>query len=682
MSKKITALNPKAEFFSTDLAACAPSVVSFSNLSVDADNYSWDFGDSTTSTNQHPSHIYNTPGIFDVTLIASSIYGCADTFKIDQYIKALGPITNFTASSLSGCSPLEVTFTDHSQNASAYTWNFGDGYEDFTINATHTYVDSGSFTVSLVTADTAGCISFYELPQQVVVLDSPESSFTASGTSGCQPLITTFTNTSANYAHLTWFFDDGNTTSVSNPVHQYDNPGIYNAQLVTYNAAGCSDTTSLTQPIEVFAVPLPQFSTSGATGCAPFHVTFTDQSANLSGPHYLWDFGNGFTSTDPNPSFDFNPPGPYIVSVTVTNNGGCSASATFPAAIIVSDTVPPNETKIYSVSVVSDTSVKIIWENNPAIDLAAYVVYRLDPLTNQFSIAYTETNVQNTNFSLTSEYTDTGLNTLLYSYTYKVQAIDTCGTTIPLDSLDAHTTINISSLAFNEDIYVNWSAYGGCPVSGYQLYRAAPGETFNYVTTVSGNITSYLDTGFTCPLPYAYKVMATDLCGNTYTSFSDTSVTHPLNTLDNQVVDIVRSTVYENSSVLTEWAQPQIHPELVAQFDIYRSTDNINFSYVESVPSVQTDFMDYNVDVQNEHYYYKILVINTCDIAEDLSDISSTIILKGEIDELRMTHLTWTPYEGWDQGVEYYILEHKDENGHWQFLRQVNGNILNYEHQE
>ena len=229
---------------------------------------------------------------------------------------------------------------------------------------------------------------------------------------------------------------------------------------------------------------------------------------------------------------------------------------------------------------------------------------------------------------------------------------------------------------------MNWTPYGGCPVSSYQLYRAEPGGSFDYLATLSPDSLSFLDTTFICPLPYSYKVMATDLCGNTYTSYSDTSVTIPVNSLEGQVVDVVRSTVYENQSVLTEWTQPLVHPEMVAQFDIYRSTDNSNFHYVKSVPSVQTDYMDYDVDVQNEHYYYKILVVNTCEIGEDLSGVTSTIILKGEMDEARQVHLNWTPYTGWENGVEYYILEKKDENGHWQLLHQVGGNELNYDYGE
>ena len=148
------------------------------------------------------------------------------------------------------------------------------------------------------------------------------------------------------------------------------------------------------------------------------------------------------------------------------------------------------------------------------------------------------------------------------------------------------------------------------------------------------------------------------------------------------MVDVIRSTVIENSSVLSEWKQPLIHPEMVEQFDIYRSTDNSNFYFITSVPSVQTDFMDYTVDVQNEKYFYKILVINTCDIGEDLSGLTSTVLLTGEMDETHRVYLKWSSYDGWENGVEYYIIEMIDENGNWQLIRQVDGNILKHDFQE
>ncbi|MBL0104728.1 MAG: PKD domain-containing protein [Bacteroidetes bacterium] len=430
------------------------------------------------------------------------------------------------------------------------------------------------------------------------------------------------------------------------------------------------------------ATPVPDVAVTDCVGCTPFHVIFVNNTGNTDSASYFWDFGNGMTSASANPVMDFTNPGFYDVTLTVTNANGCSSQMSYPAMIHVLDTIPPNESKVLSVSVVNDTQVKIIWENNPAIDLAAYVVYRKADYSNTYSVIYTDNNPQNTNYALTSEFTDSGLNTLLKTYTYKVQAIDICGKTIPLDSCKAHTTVNISSQRSGNNIAVNWTPYGGCDVNTYELYRAEPDGPFSYLTTLPGDKYDYLDSTFICPLPYRYKVMATDLCGSTYTSYSDTSQTIPVNTLENQVVDVVRSTVVDNQYVLTEWKQTEVHPEMVSQFEIYRSTDNVNFRYLTTVPPVQTDYIDNDVDVQNTNYYYKILIINTCNIDQDPSSNTSTIVLKGSMDESRMVHLDWTPYKGWDHGVDYYILEKKDDNGHWQLLKQVDGETREYNYQE
>jgi hypothetical protein len=100
------------------------------------------------------------------------------------------------------------------------------------------------------------------------------------------------------------------------------------------------------------------------------------------------------------------------------------------------------------------------------------------------------------------------------------------------------------------------------------------------------------------------------------------------------------------------------------------------------LPPQQTDYIDHDVDVQNNHYYYKVLVLNTCDIAEDLSGNTSTIILKGEMFEDRSVRLTWTKYNGWENGIDYYIIEKQDEQGNWILLKQVPGSTTEYGYQE
>ncbi len=682
MPNLINALHIVTDFTTNDRSGCAPYLVNFTNNSVDANTYLWDFGDSTTSTNQNPSHIYNHPGIYTVTLISSSTHGCSDTLVRQQYIHVLGPVTNFTASAFSGCNPFNVTFTDLSQDALDWSWTFGDGYASTQQSPVHLFQDTGSFIVALVTHDTSGCSSYYQLPQPIVVHAVPVASFNTTDTLGCQPFTADFSNASLYSDSYYWDFGDGDSSSSTNPSHVYTVPGTYHVNLISLNQFGCSDTFLLPQPVIVHQTPQPAFTVDTSQGCSTLYVNFQNLSENLSEPTYLWDFGNGTTSTLANPPAQFPDPGFYNISLTVTNSSGCTNSVMYPAYIHVFDTLPPAITNILSVSVTSNTTVEIKWENNPAIDLGAYKLYRLNPLTGVYENIYTIYNPNNTVFTLDPSYVDSGLNTLHQTYTYKLQTLDVCGYTIGLDELTAHTTINVTSQRVGNSIQVWWNSYGGCPVNTYQIYRSYPGSTPVLLATVPSTQMHYLDSIYECPYPYSYRITATDLCGRPYISNSDTSVTEPVNFLANQIVDVVRSTVVNNETVLTEWLSPVVHPEKVAQYDIYRSTDNINFSYLSSVPNVQTNYMDDDVNVQFYHYFYKIKVINTCSINEDPSLNTSTILLNGEMLEDRSVHLQWSPYEGWELGVDYYIIEKLDGSGEWHFLKQVDGTTTHYDYQE
>ncbi len=682
MYKTIKVLRPAADFTTPDRSACAPSVVNFTNNSVDAISYLWDFGDSTTSTNRNPSHIYNTPGIYTVSLIASSGQGCADTIIKPNYIYVLGSVTNFHPSGYAGCDPYPVNFTTVSQGAVDWNWSFGDGYASTDINPFHLYQDTGSFTVSVVTHDTAGCASYFELPQQIYVYPSPVSSFVTNDTSGCQPYSVSFNNTSISNDSTVWDFGDGTTSTVVNPTHTYTVAGLYEVILISFNQFGCADTFYFDHPIHVKETPQPAFTSDTSQGCSGLPVSFQNLSTNLVQPSYTWDFGNGATSTLADPQTQYPNPGFYDVSLTILNSNGCSNSVTYPAYIHVFDTLPPPISEIMSVSVTSNTTVEIIWENNAAIDLGAYKLYRLNPVTNVYDNIYTQYNPNNSNFTLNSSYVDSNLNTLQNTYTYKLQVLDLCGFTIGLDQLTAHTTINVSSMRAGQHINVSWNSYGGCPINTYEIYRTQPGGSPQWIASVPSSQLTYLDTTFDCPYKYSYRITATDLCGRVYTSNSDTSQIQPVNTLANQVVDVVRSTVVENQTVLTEWLQPVVHPEKVAHFDLYRSTDNENFSYLVSVPSIQTDYMDHAVDVQTTHYFYKIKVINTCDINESPSLNTCTILLQGVMNEDRSVNLNWSPYTGWETGVDHYIIEKLDSNGNWQLLKQTSGDTTRYGYQE
>jgi hypothetical protein len=196
-----------------------------------------------------------------------------------------------------------------------------------------------------------------------------------------------------------------------------------------------------------------------------------------------------------------------------------------------------------------------------------------------------------------------------------------------------------------------------------------------FVATVPSNVLSYLDAGFYCPHEYSYRVTATELCGNTYTSYSDTSNAVPANLLANQKVEVVRSTVIDDREVLTEWLAPTLSPERVNSYRIMRSLDNISFSEITVVPANTFSYIDRNTEVHSREYYYKVEVISDCEVTGAPSNNSSSIFLQSSHKD-DITKLWWTPYSDWDSGVDYYVIEKLNWFGQWEMVRSVPGNTL------
>jgi len=135
-------------------------------------------------------------------------------------------------------------------------------------------------------------------------------------------LTITFIDSSGCATSWEWDFGDGNTNTVQNPIHTYAAPGTYNVQLIAINSAyACFDT--IVKQIVVNTQPTYDFSIAGF--CLGNSTQFTDQSDNtvVTIVNWLWDFGDGNTSTTQNPSHLYADTGTYTVTLTATTNAGC-----------------------------------------------------------------------------------------------------------------------------------------------------------------------------------------------------------------------------------------------------------------------------------------------------------------------------------------------------------------------
>ena len=156
---------PEAAFTADVTSGTAPLTVNFTDQSTGSpSSWLWDFGDNSTATEQNVTHTYTTAGNYTVNLTVSNAAGSDSEVKT-EYITVSepstpiepAPVAEFTADVTSGTAPLTVNFTDQSTGTpSSWLWNFGDSATATEQNSSHTYTSSGTYTVNLTVANSAG----------------------------------------------------------------------------------------------------------------------------------------------------------------------------------------------------------------------------------------------------------------------------------------------------------------------------------------------------------------------------------------------------------------------------------------------------------------------------------------------------------------------------------------------
>jgi gliding motility-associated-like protein len=326
----------KADFTHSVSNSCTPPVtITFQNLSTGTGSltYQWSFGDGGTSTATNPTHTYVVNGNFTITLIVTNSTGCSDTLiKVNDI--NLGAVNADFTTPANICQGMTFNLVNTSTPTPASVlWTFGDGTTSTVINPTKIYNTTGSFTIKMV-ANFGACKD--SISKIITVLPKPTASFTADKTTYCKaPLTVNFTSTSSGATSYQWIFGDGGTSTIDNPTHTYNAAGSYDVTLIVTNAAGCTDTLVkpayiVIQPAAITLLNLPD------SGCAPltvpFAATITSADPIVS---YLWDFGDGTTSTLVNPTHTYTIPGVYTISLVVTTAGGCSDTTTYIRGVIV-----------------------------------------------------------------------------------------------------------------------------------------------------------------------------------------------------------------------------------------------------------------------------------------------------------------------------------------------------------
>jgi gliding motility-associated-like protein len=227
-----------------------------------------------------------------------------------------------------------------------------------------TYINPGSYGVRLIVFDAAGNSDTAFKADFITVFGLASVDFSADNTSGCFPLTVQFTNlvASGSIASWKWDFGDGTSDTNPNPSHKYEVSGNYNVTLTVTTTDGCQTFVSKQQYIRVadgvsadFFAPIPQ-------ACKPpLDLRMTNLSSGPGGITYSWDFGNGTTSTQTNPTARYTDAGDYIITLIARSTDGCSDTAvkniSIPSGSILSAMNAPDSACVRQLVTFTNTSL-------------------------------------------------------------------------------------------------------------------------------------------------------------------------------------------------------------------------------------------------------------------------------------------------------------------------------------
>src|ERR1017187_6645595 len=292
------------------------------------------------------NNIYNT-GAFASDTVSFGTDTLHSQGNFDIYLGRIGVAikSDFAGSDTVICLHTAVSFTNYSINGNTFHWNFGDGDTSNLINPIHIYLDTGTYTVTLIAVNNTPCgiiSDTMKFINYIIVKPAATTAFMADTTSGCTPLTINFINNSSNAISYLWNFGDGGTSTAINPSHTYNATGSYTVTLIGYTANGCNDTTVFTNYINASNISIASlFTADTLSGCLPVTVQFTNTGIN--GTSWLWNFGDGNTSTLFSPAHTYNDSGSFEVTLITFNTSPCGViSDTFkmPAHIVVSSPIP------------------------------------------------------------------------------------------------------------------------------------------------------------------------------------------------------------------------------------------------------------------------------------------------------------------------------------------------------
>lgn len=283
--------------------------------------YSWNAGSFTgqvISINPSSSATYS--------VIAIDANGCS-SLSDTAIVNVLAPLSVSALSVAPICSGSSATLTAVASGGNgnySFNWNPGN------ISGNNISVTPSSNTTYSVTLSDGCTISSAQATTSVNLIPSPDVNFTSDFSPACAPSCINFTDqTTSSSPILTWQwnFGDAQSSTLQSPRHCYASGGTYSVSLIATSVSGCIDSVIQNNYITLYNVPTASFIADPyeANLYEP-DIHFFDQSADAAS--WLWNFGDGNSSTEQNPTHTFTEQNTFPVVLIVTSPFGCIDSAT------------------------------------------------------------------------------------------------------------------------------------------------------------------------------------------------------------------------------------------------------------------------------------------------------------------------------------------------------------------
>lgn len=465
---------------------------------------------------------------------------------------------------------------------------------------------------------------------------SNQGRFEVTEKSGCAPFTINITINAPSVCNLGNPCDadyNGDNTFLSyNSMHTYTQPGKYWLRIL-FQASGIDSLE-----IEVVDDTPPSFE---IYACGGNQIAYTITDSNFD--QYVVDFNDG-SPVDIAPAMSsgmhsYAAPGPQTVTVRGRNlNAQDNCTAVGQSFNTMAALTAPF---INVMTVLNQSEIQLDFLNQP------YIKYRLEIATNNSGTFQFLQDVYNA-----STVTIGNLDPDGNYYCFRLGSFDPCNGTTAYSNVICSADFDLS--VQNNNNLLTWSTSSG-GIADYSLLR----DLSNYMT-VPGNLTTTNDVNVVCKTTYSYQLVSNYANGSRSYSLTK-SGTAMSNTLPLPVQDI--TAMVDQNSVILNWTQdPSFTP---AEYSIAKSGGGSDFTEIGT--SAVASYTDAPYSTEDD-LCYRVNYTDVCDNKSQAVIDACPIQLTGKLQDDNSIVLTWTPYSGWQNDVQGYVIEKYTDSG---FLLQT-----------